>query len=213
MLRLDLMINMQKCSECNTNFFESSISFMRRTKDILNPLPCLCKDCERINKALNPTKKDIERWENQAVIKDKKLALKNIVKNIKTQESVNHRILISKEQDRKDYRVKGNIIRAKRKKAYIPLEKSETEAIKNFYDKCPPNMHVDHIIPISKGGKHCLFNLQYLPTSHNISKGNKIFKKSLERKAKNQKLTAEFLIEKFKVDAKDAESIMIQMKT
>lgn len=33
--------------------------------------------------------------------------------------------------------------------------------------------HVDHIIPLSKGGKHAIDNLQVVPAKWNLSKGNK----------------------------------------
>ena len=33
--------------------------------------------------------------------------------------------------------------------------------------------HVDHTIPITKGGRHCLTNLQVVPASWNLSKGNR----------------------------------------
>ena len=35
------------------------------------------------------------------------------------------------------------------------------------------NWHVDHTIPITKGGRHCLTNLQVVPASWNLSKGNR----------------------------------------
>ena len=33
--------------------------------------------------------------------------------------------------------------------------------------------HVDHIVPLSKGGRHCLTNLQVVPEHWNLSKGNR----------------------------------------
>ena len=57
------------------------------------------------------------------------------------------------------------------------LEKS---AIKGLYfiakvlsNSCGESFHVDHIQPISKGGLHCLSNLQILSAEENLRKGAK----------------------------------------
>ena len=48
------------------------------------------------------------------------------------------------------------------------------KALQEFYLNCPEGYEVDHIIPVSKGGLHCLSNLQYLTISENRKKSNKI---------------------------------------
>jgi hypothetical protein len=50
----------------------------------------------------------------------------------------------------------------------------DKKALQEFYLNCPDGYEVDHIIPISKGGLHCLSNLQYLTISENRKKSNKI---------------------------------------
>jgi len=53
---------------------------------------------------------------------------------------------------------------------------SESEKIKIFYQNCPDNMVVDHIIPLQGktiSGLHVLKNLQYLSARENMIKGNK----------------------------------------
>lgn len=46
------------------------------------------------------------------------------------------------------------------------------ETIKQFYIACPKGYHIDHIIPISKGGYHTMENLQYLTAFENMSKSD-----------------------------------------
>ncbi len=61
----------------------------------------------------------------------------------------------------------------RRMKKYLSnaiLTTEEKNKIKEFYIKCPKGYHVDHIIPISKGGEHMLSNLQYLTASDNLQK-------------------------------------------
>ena len=50
---------------------------------------------------------------------------------------------------------------------------SQLELIRKIYVGCPNGYTVDHIKPLSKGGKHTPGNLQYLSLSVNSKKGNK----------------------------------------
>tara|TARA_B110000211_G_C13925747_1_gene484867 strand:- start:230 stop:775 length:546 start_codon:yes stop_codon:yes gene_type:complete len=64
--------------------------------------------------------------------------------------------------------------RANLHKASEGLTPEETEQIRQIYLNRPEGYEVDHIIPLSKGGKHCPDNLQYLTVQENRSKGYKI---------------------------------------
>jgi hypothetical protein len=59
--------------------------------------------------------------------------------------------------------------------AWLTVE--QIQSIQDFYLSCPKGFHVDHIVPL-KGkevrGLHVPWNLQILPASDNISKGNRI---------------------------------------
>lgn len=56
------------------------------------------------------------------------------------------------------------------------LKIKSSKPILDFYRKCPPGMHVDHVIPLKSDvvcGLHVLCNLQYLSPFDNVSKNNK----------------------------------------
>jgi hypothetical protein len=63
--------------------------------------------------------------------------------------------------------------RAYMRDALVDLTKEEKERTMKMYIECPKGYEVDHIIPISKGGKHHPDNLQYLTISENRKKSNK----------------------------------------
>lgn len=54
------------------------------------------------------------------------------------------------------------------------LKDIDKDNIKKFYVNCPEGYHVDHIIPLCKGGKHHVSNLQYLTPEQNREKGRSL---------------------------------------
>jgi len=66
----------------------------------------------------------------------------------------------------------------KRKKTMISeraeITDQEKHLIRQFYIFCEKGYEVDHVIPLSKGGKHRLSNLQYLTISENRFKASKL---------------------------------------
>lgn len=51
---------------------------------------------------------------------------------------------------------------------------SDIDLIEQIYINCPQGYHVDHIVPLSKGGKHHQNNLCYLTAYDNQSKHDKL---------------------------------------
>ena len=71
--------------------------------------------------------------------------------------------------------------RAARQDALVPLSKEQEKVISSVYlarsriSACLNlPFHVDHIIPISRGGKHTPSNLQILPAAVNLQKSNRV---------------------------------------
>ena len=71
--------------------------------------------------------------------------------------------------------------RAKCREVYKNLQKSDKDRIIRIYERCRMlteitgiQHHVDHIIPISKGGQHHPDNLQILTAEENLKKGSKL---------------------------------------
>lgn len=58
------------------------------------------------------------------------------------------------------------------KKAATSCAITDIKLLKLIYLYCPEGYHVDHVIPLSKGGQHHPNNLQYLPAVINLRKHN-----------------------------------------
>lgn len=56
------------------------------------------------------------------------------------------------------------------KNATTPIALPERQLLERIYRCCPAGYQVDHIVPLSKGGRHHPDNLQYLPAAVNNSK-------------------------------------------
>lgn len=87
----------------------------------------------------------------------------------------------NKKRDRPLANARAATRRALKEEASVNLTPDEKLLIQEIYIKCKLisestgiEHHVDHIIPISKGGLHHPSNLQILTAFENLSKGDKI---------------------------------------
>jgi 5-methylcytosine-specific restriction endonuclease McrA len=120
---------------------------------------------------------------------------------------VEHTERFKKEIKKKSKALNG--MRAHRfKQALIQIEEDEKAAIKRFYENTPAGHDVDHIIPISKGGKHILNNLQYMPSKENVAKGGRIKPEIISKFANGETISIPWLQRFFKLDFDEAKRIL-----
>jgi hypothetical protein len=85
----------------------------------------------------------------------------------------------SRRYNRLEYVKKANRARRSFRRAseQSKISKYFAKEIRLFYENCPDDYHVDHIIPLKHDkvcGLHVPWNFQYLTAFENMSKGNKI---------------------------------------
>lgn len=173
-IRFGLFFNMKVCSRCNQT--KSYNEFHKRALDP-DGYRAACKMCRKFET-------------HQYYLKNKD----KIIKDTRAYNSANpekrmqiwrswaknnpEKVKQSKRRWKRDNKNKVNANTAKRRANRINRTPSwaNLKEIKVFYENCPKNHHVDHIVPLCGSivsGLHVLNNLQYLPATENLSKGNK----------------------------------------
>lgn len=85
----------------------------------------------------------------------------------------------AKELNKLQRQLNPEIIKAsnRKRKAIIKgayTSEANLDLVKLIYKNCPVDYHVDHVIPISRGGLHHENNLCYLPSQLNMQKHSKL---------------------------------------
>lgn len=142
---------MRKCKKCGLEKLGEEFH-LRTTKSGIRR--STCKLCE--NKAKREYHKSNKEYRERVKIKQKEISARHFKNNKEMYSARNAKRRASLLQ-----RTIGNF----------------DKEINKIYKNRPPGYHVDHIIPLqgkNVSGLHVPHNLQYLPASENLSKGNKV---------------------------------------
>lgn len=224
-----------KCSICGIRENESWPAHYLRVVSSKKPKPFLCK-AHRREKYLAENPHIIEqRLQNKLAVQERRnirkqkrmerlQELKKFSNFVSTHEDPIRRKKEMEDRDRNQSRKwratpEGQVImrdayarrRALVANALIEVDANEKKLIRKFYADRPQGYHVDHIIPLSKGGKHCLANLQYLSIYENLSKGDKIYAEEIERELGEQKISISWIQNKFKIKYEKAREIYLEL--
>lgn len=150
---------MKQCSTCRRKLPLSDFHKDRTQKDGLRPQ---CRDCKNTASRRHYKK----HW--------KRISRRNLLwarANADKIAEYSKKYLKNPENRKRNYALSAH------KKAYrsgaVRCDCCSEEEILTLYLNRPEGMEVDHIVPRSKGGKHCVNNLQYLTPAENKQKGNK----------------------------------------
>lgn len=163
---------MRKCTRCELEKPVSEFSPDRRLK---SGVQSRCKACfaemRRLAYAEDPSK------QKAAVKKYYQNNPDRVHNTMKKYRSKNpDKVFVWKKNDRRKNNIRIQADNAARRAKIREGDTSETRimyALRDFYRAMSLGemFHVDHIIPLAKGGKHELSNLQVIPASDNLHKG------------------------------------------
>lgn len=179
----------KKCNKCGVEKPHAEFSKRKSTKDGLN---YTCKACNReYYKKWHEENKEYKREYDRKYCEENKEHRREYTKKWreKNPEYKKNWYEQNKEQALKSQkkwaknnphtvRATGQRRRARKKGATVGLTDNERLALQILTEECillGPGWHLDHIVPLSKGGKHHPDNLQIVRASYNQSKYDKIF--------------------------------------
>lgn len=215
----------RECVQCLKFKHESTTQYAKRIKKSFN-YPFYCQACRKypipfeeilfkreLPKIIEERKKEI-RTIISRYKKDKELSLASEkTRNEQKEKRKLYRQEYLKSEIGKENQKKGWIKRKLTlKKALIGIPKYEIKLVKEFYENRPLGYEIDHIIPISKGGKHSIDNLRYIKNEDHKHKFNKIDPRYIEYALENENISILSLMRKFKLEREYAEKIFIEIK-
>lgn len=163
---------MKICTACKQ---KKELDAFSPDKRIASGLQSRCKKCQAEiaskKRALNP-----EAYNEIAKRYRQKNHLKLVERNRKYREKNKDKVSKWKQKDRQQNKHRILSDNSKRRALISgPIDKRVVQiyALRDFYIAMSlgESFHVDHIVPVSRGGKHEIDNLQVIPAIDNLRKG------------------------------------------
>lgn len=165
---------MKTCTKCRV---EKDLAMFSPSKRGLHGVQSTCKQCyaeiRRQYYKANP-----EKYKQVAKMYAKENYGKVLERNNRYRQSNPEKLKEWKRKDRQKNKARilsDNALRRSMTKGSNSPEIVQIYALRDFYIAMSmgESFHVDHIIPVSKGGAHAAWNLQVIPAIDNLRKGDK----------------------------------------
>lgn len=167
---------LKKCTKCLIDRSIDNFYISKNKNGYIRTSTC-CKICHReIQKIYSKENRDRLLENNKKWREKNKEHIKAYYKKYseENKEIILQKAAIFAKNNKNKVNFKNALRRAKKLKATPSWV--DNIKLREIYLNCPKNHHVDHIIPLIHEkicGLHVPWNLQYLPASENLSKGNK----------------------------------------
>lgn len=169
----------KRCSTCKCLEEESSVQFYKRTKSDPNAR-FYCRKCKPEKKRKNEIKNEVDRFkavcqpEVERLDEERKIKFNEFNKTETAKKGRRRYENTNKGKGACSIRTYNHRMRSMKTGSLCQnVSEEEKMAIGRFYRMCPVGFQVDHIIPLCKGGKHELSNLQYLSIEQHRKKSAK----------------------------------------
>jgi 5-methylcytosine-specific restriction endonuclease McrA len=220
-----MTITINTCVQCLKEKKESSFHYFQRIKKGLDS-PFYCQRCRKhpipyeeilikrtlpnkIESMKSEIKSLIRNYQTSNLMKDQEISLK---KSVRQKRAEYQKGYLQTESGKISYEKGWKKRRLNLKKALEGIPEDEIDLVKEFYSNRPIGYEIDHIIPISRGGKHRLDNLRYIKSEDHRDKYNKIDREYIKYALDNDKFSISSLMRNFGLERESATEIYHELK-